>query len=97
MKIKILGTRGEIVSSSPYHSHHSGILIDDVLLFDCGESQFLNNKPQYIFITHLHPDHAFFVRHPSTRLDLEMPIFAPEKCDSQPLVQLSNHANTHSS
>jgi glyoxylase-like metal-dependent hydrolase (beta-lactamase superfamily II) len=63
MNIKILGTRGEIKVSAPYHSRHSGVLIDNTLLLDCGEPEFLDYKPQAILITHLHPDHAFFVRH----------------------------------
>jgi ribonuclease BN (tRNA processing enzyme) len=63
MKIKILGTRGEIKASKPYHSKHSGVLVDNTLLFDLGERQYLKLRPKHIFITHLHPDHAFFVRH----------------------------------
>ncbi len=62
MKIKILGTRGEIKAKSPYHSKHSGILIDHIFLFDLGEKEYLKLNPKHIFITHLHPDHAFFVR-----------------------------------
>lgn len=62
MKIKILGTRGEIEASAPYHSRHSGVLVDKKLMFDVGEKEFLKYKPKHIFITHLHPDHAFFVR-----------------------------------
>ncbi|MEW5896040.1 MAG: MBL fold metallo-hydrolase [Candidatus Omnitrophota bacterium] len=62
MQIKILGTRGEIDESKPYHSRHSGVLIDKKLLFDLGEREYLRLNPMEIFITHLHPDHAFFVR-----------------------------------
>lgn len=62
MKIKILGTRGEIEASAPYHAKKSGLLIDDTLLFDCGDERFLAYKPRAVFITHLHPDHAYFVR-----------------------------------
>jgi hypothetical protein len=54
MKIKVLGTRGEIKASLPEHANHSGVLIDDVILLDIGEKQFLNCHPKYIFITHLH-------------------------------------------
>lgn len=39
MNIKVLGTRGEIEESAPYHSHHSGVLIDDAILLDCGEQK----------------------------------------------------------
>ena len=59
MKIKILGTRGEIKVSAPKHSNHSGILADGKIMFDVGEKKFLSLDPKYIFITHLHPDHAF--------------------------------------
>ena len=80
MHIKILGTRGEIKESAPYHSQHSGMLLDDLLMFDCGEPSFLKYKPEAIFITHLHPDHAFFVRRGYImNWDiLTMPWYAPE-------------------
>ena len=41
MKIQILGTRGEVEPSAPYHARHSGILIDDRFMFDLGEKEFL--------------------------------------------------------
>ena len=74
MLIKILGTRGEIEASKPYHSRHSGVLIDKNILFDVGEKEYLKLKPEYIFITHLHPDHAFFLRNHE---DLEREYFYP--------------------
>lgn len=77
MKIKVLGTRGEIEASAPYHSHHSGVLVDDKLLLDVGEKEFLKYNPKYILITHLHPDHAFFVRNLENKIDAD--IYAPEK------------------
>lgn len=76
MKIKVLGTRGEIENSAPYHSKHTGVLIDKKILFDVGEKDFLKYKPKYIFITHLHPDHAFFVREP---VKINIPVYVPEK------------------
>jgi ribonuclease BN (tRNA processing enzyme) len=76
MKIRVLGTRGEIEPSLPYHSRHSGVLIDDSILFDLGESEFLEYSPNYIFITHLHPDHAFFV---NMKYESDIPMYAPEK------------------
>lgn len=62
MLIKVLGSRGEIPATLPYHSKHSGVLIDDQLLLDLGEKEFLTYQPKNILITHFHPDHAYFVR-----------------------------------
>jgi len=75
MRIKVLGTRGEVEPSAPYHSRHSGVLVDDTLLLDLGEREFLDFKPRSIFITHLHPDHAFFITEPAA---IDIPIYAPE-------------------
>lgn len=80
MRLEVLGTRGEIKKSLPRYSKHSGLLIDGKLLLDLGEKQYLRAKPKWILITHLHPDHAYFVRRgreeePAT----DVPLFAPEK------------------
>lgn len=75
MKLKILGTRGEIKFSSPLHSRHSGVLVDDKLLMDLGEVSFLAYKPKWILLTHLHPDHAAFLDLP---LNFKIPVFDPE-------------------
>jgi ribonuclease BN (tRNA processing enzyme) len=77
VKIEVLGTRGNIEVSAPSNSKHSGVLVDEKILFDLGEREFLDRKPQCIFITHLHPDHAFFKNQEIGSLDV--PIFAPEK------------------
>ena len=77
LKIEFLGTRGNIEASAPYYSKHSGVLVDEKILFDLGEKEFLDRKPKYIFLTHLHPDHAFFVTQEIGELDI--PMFAPEK------------------
>jgi len=61
MKIRMLGTKGEIEEFSPIHKKQSGILIDN-MLFDVGEPVYLEYNPKIVFITHLHPDHAFFVK-----------------------------------
>jgi ribonuclease BN (tRNA processing enzyme) len=76
MKVKVLGTRGEVEPSSPYHSRHSGVLVDGAILFDFGEREFLDYHPQRVFITHLHPDHAFFVSEPS---EMQIPLYTPEE------------------
>ena len=62
MNLKILGTKGEIDKSLPRHSKKSGVLIGDELLIDIGEKQYLKYCPKWILITHLHPDHAYFMR-----------------------------------
>lgn len=80
MKIKILGTRGEIEASAPYHSRQSGVLIDNFLMLDLGEEEFLKYRPKNIFITHLHPDHALFTRRGfHYGKPISIPIYAPEK------------------
>lgn len=84
MKITILGARGEIEESAPYHSKHSGVLINHELLLDCGEEHFLTYNPRALLITHLHPDHAFFVRSGHYQ-DLNCPVYAPETYREQPI------------
>lgn len=88
MKIKILGTRGEIEHSAPYHSKHSGILIDDKILIDLGEKEFLKYNPKVILITHLHPDHAFFARNENSLNKIKILIYAPEKYQNQSIETL---------
>jgi hypothetical protein len=45
-------------------------------MLDLGEEEFLNYQPKAIFITHLHPDHAFFIT--GERLKTNIPVYAPE-------------------
>jgi|SRR5881628_437274 len=61
MRVTILGTRGNIKPSAPRYARHSGILVDDQLLLDLGEAEYLAYEPRYIFITHAHSDHAVFM------------------------------------
>jgi ribonuclease BN (tRNA processing enzyme) len=61
MKIKVLGTRANIKLQHTLHSKHTGILCDHKVMLDLGEKEFLSENPKAIFITHLHPDHAFFI------------------------------------
>ncbi len=84
LKIIIVGTRGEIDDSAPYHSKKSGVLINDELLLDCGDERFLAYNPRAILITHLHPDHAFFVRSGQYK-KIDCPIYAPEKFKDEPI------------
>lgn len=80
MKVKILGTRGEIEPSAPYHSRKSGLLIDDKLLVDVGEKEFLQERFEAILLTHLHPDHAWFMRRGAKdNLQTDKPAYAPEE------------------
>jgi hypothetical protein len=81
MKITILGTRGEIPDRLPYHSRRSGILVDDQLLIDLGEKEFLNLNPRWILISHFHPDHAYFIRSGKKEIpETQAKIYAPESC-----------------
>jgi ribonuclease BN (tRNA processing enzyme) len=80
MRIRILGTRGEIDETAPYHSRHSGLLFDGTLLVDLGEPEFLALRPKAVLLTHLHPDHAFFARPGADRPAAGIPIFGPEPC-----------------
>jgi len=77
LKIKILGTKGEIKEYSKDHKKHSGILIGNIL-FDIGEEEFLKYKPKAIFITHLHPDHAYFVKD-KKEIKYKGNIYSPEE------------------
>jgi mRNA degradation ribonuclease J1/J2 len=78
MHITILGTRGEIEETAPSHAHHSGMLVDERLLFDLGEREYLDLGAEAVFITHLHPDHAFFITDPAA---IDIPLYAPEEAD----------------
>ncbi len=77
MQIHFLGTRGNIEPSAPYHSKHSGILIGGKVLFDIGEKEFMDYNPEAVCITHLHPDHAYFVKNNKEDFP-EVPVYAPE-------------------
>lgn len=77
MVINILGTRGEIKIDKPGFQKHSGILIDKKILLDLGEKEFLDHQPRIIFITHLHPDHAFFISG-KENINVQPTVYAPE-------------------
>ena len=78
MKIKILGTKANIKIHQKKHELFTGILIDDLILIDLGEKNFLNYKPKLILITHYHPDHAFFVKDRHV-LNHTIELYGPEK------------------
>ena len=85
MRLKILGTRGNILPSAPRYARHSGILVDSRILLDLGEATFLRYRPRQIFITHLHPDHAAF---PRTRAVTDAEIFLPEPASRLPATRI---------
>lgn len=89
MQIKILGTRGEIEESAPWHTRHSGVLIDERFLLDLGEETYLDYDPEFVVFTHFHPDHAFFVR---SRNELRQKIeaYGPETPEDLRDVQVVN-------
>lgn len=78
MKLKILGTRGKIPQSAPRYEKYSGILLDDQILIDVGEVEYLMYEPEAIVFTHFHPDHAFFVSS-AEKFDPKIPLYGPEE------------------
>ena len=101
MRLRILGTRGNIEASAPGHVHHSGVLIDDRLLLDAGEKEYLKYRPRWIFITHLHSDHMALeaddiptrsARPIGRSRKQRMSIYAPEIPRSIPMVQITSKA-----
>jgi ribonuclease BN (tRNA processing enzyme) len=85
MRLRVLGTRGNIPLSAPKYALHSGILVDDHLLFDLGERTYLRRRPTHIFVSHLHPDHAVFLR---SRITTDAKVFVPEPTLSLPNAQV---------
>lgn len=80
MQIKLLGTKGEMQESHPRHKKQSGILIDGQLLLDLGDKNYLKTNPKWILLTHLHPDHAYFVRRGKEEAPpTGIPIYGPQK------------------
>ncbi|MBV8253133.1 MAG: hypothetical protein JO154_11040 [Chitinophaga sp.] len=87
MQIRTLGVRGEILLSKHLYARHSGLLIDNTILCDIGEKEYLQYDPVCILITHLHPDHAFFVRGKDVS-NIDIPIVAPEAFARQPHMKI---------
>jgi hypothetical protein len=85
MRLVILGTRGNILPSAPKYARHSGILVDDSILLDLGEATYLRYRPRHIFITHLHPDHAAFLR---TKVVTDAEIYLPEPTPKLPTARV---------
>jgi glyoxylase-like metal-dependent hydrolase (beta-lactamase superfamily II) len=85
VRVKILGTRGNIEVSAPGRIKHSGILVDDRLLLDAGEKEYLKYRPRWIFITHLHSDHMAL---DAGEIPTDVPIYVPETSRSVPKAQI---------
>jgi glyoxylase-like metal-dependent hydrolase (beta-lactamase superfamily II) len=77
MKIKILGTRGKIEPKAQNHVRHTGFLIDDRILVDVGEPEYMDYRPSAVVFTHFHPDHTFFVPE-KEKFTPNIPLFGPE-------------------
>jgi phosphoribosyl 1,2-cyclic phosphodiesterase len=80
VKLKFLGTRGEIGVRTRRHNMHTSLLVSyrgaDVMI-DCGLDwlgKFERLHPAAIVLTHAHPDHAWGLQNGSP-----CPVYAPEK------------------
>jgi ribonuclease BN (tRNA processing enzyme) len=81
VRLRILGTRGNVALSAPRHARRSGILVDGRILLDLGEAAYLRAHPSHILITHLHPDHAAFL---TRRVAIRAPVYVPERTAAWP-------------
>ncbi len=80
MKLKFLGTRGEIEKRTRRHHMHTSLMISyrgaDVMI-DCGLDwlgKFEQLQPDAIVLTHAHPDHAWGLKNGAP-----CPVHAPQK------------------
>jgi glyoxylase-like metal-dependent hydrolase (beta-lactamase superfamily II) len=87
MRLKILGTRGNILPWAPNYARHSGILVDGRILLDLGEVAYLHYRPHQIFISHLHPDHAAFLR---AKVVTDAEIYVPEPTRRRPTARVTS-------
>jgi len=78
MKLTFLGTKGEVEKTSKLHRSHSAVRLEThnkTILLDFGASwqgklKFIG-RPDYIWLSHAHPDHAFGLKNER----IEIPIF----------------------
>lgn len=89
MRVTILGTRGNIESSAPGYSKHSGVLVDGSILLDAGETEYLQHRPKWVFITHLHKDHAAIG---PQDVPQGTQVYAPESSPRLPMIQVNDGA-----
>jgi phosphoribosyl 1,2-cyclic phosphodiesterase len=80
MKLRFLGTRGEIEARTRRHRMHSSLLVSyrgDHVMIDCGLDwlgKFERLRPSAIVLTHAHPDHAWGLKNGAP-----CPVHAPKK------------------
>lgn len=75
MRLRFLGTRGEIERRSARHRRHSALLVAGAMV-DCGRDwleELDGLAPRAVVLTHAHPDHAAGLRRGAP-----CPVFAPE-------------------
>jgi phosphoribosyl 1,2-cyclic phosphodiesterase len=80
MKLRFLGTRGEIEKRTRRHHMHTSLMVShrgaDVMI-DCGLDwlgKFERLHPDAIVLTHAHPDHAWGLKNGAP-----CPVYAPQK------------------
>ena len=80
MRLRFLGTRGEIEARTRRHRMHSSLLVSyrgDHVMIDCGLDwlgKFERLRPSAIVPTHAHPDHAWGLKNGAP-----CPVHAPKK------------------
>jgi phosphoribosyl 1,2-cyclic phosphodiesterase len=80
MKLTFLGTRGEIEARTRRHRMHSSLMVSyrgSEVMVDCGTDWLgrINDlRPEAIFVTHAHPDHAWGLKGGAP-----CPVYAPEE------------------
>lgn len=85
MRLTFLGTRGEIKEKSRFHQNHSAVLLEThgkKVLLDFGETwrgKFKLFKPDYIWLSHAHPDHASGLKN----FRVEVPVFMTKETDER--------------
>ena len=80
MKLKFLGTRGEIENRTRRHQMHTSLMVSygrANVMIDCGLDwlgKFERRHPSAIVLTHAHPDHAWGLKRSAP-----CPVYAPQK------------------
>jgi len=77
MKIECLGSKGA-EEGNKHHQKNCGILVKYLgqeLLFDIGETEFLDRKPDFAFLTHTHDNHVNGLKGVEKRVFI--PIYIP--------------------